>query len=83
MTGLRFEKESYRIRGAVFEVYRKMGCAFLAAVYRECLEKESAKEGIPFVGWRALAVHHKRERFEQTYSVYSVYSVVKSRKPPC
>jgi len=38
--GLIFKDESYAIQGAVFEVYREMGCGFLEAVYQECLEKE-------------------------------------------
>jgi hypothetical protein len=29
MGNLIFEKEAYAIRGAVFEVYREMGCGFL------------------------------------------------------
>ena len=32
-----FKEDSYLIRGAVFEVYREMGCGFLEAVYQECL----------------------------------------------
>lgn len=44
-----FKEESYLIRGAVFEVYREMGCGFLEAVYQECLEKEFLKQSIPFV----------------------------------
>ena len=35
-----FKDECYRIQGAIFEVYREMGCGFLEAVYQECLEKE-------------------------------------------
>ena len=42
-------KESYRIRGAIFEVYREMGCGFLESVYQECLEKEFGKQEIPFL----------------------------------
>ena len=49
MTELLFEEESYRRRGAVFEVYREMGCGFLEAVYQECLGKEFGKQKIPFV----------------------------------
>ena len=48
MADLKFEEESYRIRGAIFEVYREMGCGFLETVYQECLEREFAKQGIPF-----------------------------------
>ena len=32
--------EVYCIQGAIFEVYKKMGCGFLEAVYQECLEIE-------------------------------------------
>ena len=45
---LMFEKETFAIRGAVFEVYKEMGCGFLEAVYQECLEKELRRRGIPF-----------------------------------
>ncbi|MFZ3209183.1 MAG: GxxExxY protein [Geobacteraceae bacterium] len=67
MTELIFEEESYRIRGAVFEVYREMGCGFLEAVYQECLEKEFGKGGIPFVAQRELVLYYKGERLDQVY----------------
>jgi GxxExxY protein len=37
-----FKAESFEIQGAIFDVYREMGCGFLEAVYQECLEKELA-----------------------------------------
>ncbi len=40
MSDLLYEEESYAIRGAVFEVYREMGCGFVEPVYQECVEKE-------------------------------------------
>ena len=40
-----YEAESYRIMGACFEVYQRMGRGFLEAVYQECL-------GIEFIGAR-------------------------------
>ena len=43
-----FKDESYAIQGAIFEVYREMGCGFLESVYQECLEKELSARGIPF-----------------------------------
>jgi len=67
MTSLKFEEESYRIRGAVFEVYREMGCGFLEAVYQECLEKELRMQGIPFIAQQDLILHYKGDRLEQTY----------------
>lgn len=62
-----FEKESYAIRGAVFEVYREMGCGFLEAVYQECLEKELTKRNIPFVSQQELNLVYKGEKLQQTY----------------
>lgn len=67
MTGLKFEAESYRIRGAVFEVYREMGCGFLESVYQECLEKEFGKQEIPFAAQRELILQYKGDRLEQTF----------------
>jgi len=49
-----FEEETFAIRGAVFEVYREMGCGFLEAVYQECLEKELISRGIPHVSQQEL-----------------------------
>ncbi|MEW6259479.1 MAG: GxxExxY protein [Thermodesulfobacteriota bacterium] len=67
MGKLKLEEESYRIRGAVFEVYREMGCGFLEAVYQECLEKEFAKSGIHFVAQAELTLQYKGEPLNQTY----------------
>ena len=67
MTKLKYEEESYRIRGAVFEVYREMGCGFLEAVYQECLDKEFTRQEIPFVAQRDLILHYKGDRLVQTY----------------
>lgn len=62
-----FEKESYAIRGAVFEVYREMGCGFLEAVYQECLEKELKNKNILFVSQQELNLTYKGEKLQQTY----------------
>ena len=35
-----FKDESYLIQGAIFDVYREMGCGFFESVYQEYLEKE-------------------------------------------
>ena len=62
-----FEEETYAIRGAVFEVYREMGCGFLEAVYQECLEKEFVLRNIPFVSQKDLALSCKGQALKQTY----------------
>ena len=64
---LLFEKESYEIRGAIFDVYREMGCGFLEAVYQECMEKELRLRNIPFVSQKKLKLAYKGEPLEQSY----------------
>ncbi len=62
-----YREECYQIQGAVFEVYREMGCGFLEAVYQECLGKELLKRGIPFVAQQELRLCYKGELLRQTY----------------
>ena len=64
---LLYEEETYRLRGAVFEVYREMGCGFLEAVYQECLAKELRLQNIPFVAQQELQLIYKGEALEQAY----------------
>ena len=65
-----FKEESYKIQGAVFEVYREMGSGFLENVYQECLEKEFKKLGIPFVPQQEITLTYKGEILKQTYKPY-------------
>jgi GxxExxY protein len=67
MGRLIFEEETYAIRGAVFAVYKEMGCGFLEAVYQECLEKELMLRSIQYVAQRELALTYKGDRLVQTY----------------
>ena len=67
MSELLLHDESYQIRGAVFEVYRDLGCGFLEAVYQECLERELGAQGIPFVAQRELVLQYKGKALTQTY----------------
>ena len=62
-----FEEETYVIRGAVFEVYKELGCGFLEAVYQACLEKELQKRGILFVAQQEIQLMYKGEPLHQTY----------------
>ena len=67
MNKIILKDESYKIQGAIFEVYREMGCGFLEAVYQECLEKELAKQNIPFASQPELNLCYKGEKLRQTY----------------
>jgi len=67
MPVLKFEDESFRIRGAIFEVYREIGCGFLEAVYQECLEKEFHSQEIPFSSHKELLIYYKNKPLQQIY----------------
>ena len=62
-----YKEESYLIQGAIFEVYREMGCGFLEAVYQECLERELRLCGVPFVAQPELIFSYKGETLKQKY----------------
>lgn len=67
MSRLLLERESYAIRGAIFDVYREMGCGFLEAVYQECLEQELMARDVPFVAQQELALSYKGAALRQVY----------------
>jgi len=67
MTEMLYKEEVYAVQGAVFEVYREMGCGFLEAVYQECMEKELRSRGIPFEAQRELQLSYKGSPLAQTY----------------
>ena len=64
---LLYKNEVFSIQGAIFDVYREMGCGFLEAVYQECLEKEFQAREIPFASQQILSLKYKRKRIKQTY----------------
>ena len=62
-----FKEESYAIQGAVYEVFREMGCGFLEPVYQECMEIELRNRGIPFVAQRELKLTFKGTCLNQSF----------------
>ena len=62
-----YPDECYAIQGAVFDVYREMGCGYLEAVYQECLEKEFRKRNLPFETQKELRLSYKSEPLVQVY----------------
>jgi GxxExxY protein len=65
---LLYARETFTIRGAVFDVQRSLGGGFLEAVYQECLGLEFAARGIPFVGLRPLELRYKGQLLRQRYT---------------
>lgn len=62
-----FKDECYVIQGAVFDVYREMGCGYLEAVYQECLEKELSLRSVPFSSQQELTLRYKEQILTQRY----------------
>ncbi len=67
MTEVLFKDESYKIMGAIFEVYKEMGCGFLEAVYQECVELELAAQGVPFGAQFALDLRYKNRSLKSKF----------------
>lgn len=63
-----YAEETFRVRGAIFEVQRSMGGGYLEAVYQECLGLEFAARSIPFVGLRPLELRYKGQLLRQRYT---------------
>lgn len=63
---LLYEEEAFRIRGAVFAVYRAMGAGFLEAVYQECLQLEFAKRDVAFQAQVPLSLTYDGRILRQT-----------------
>jgi GxxExxY protein len=68
MAELIYKEESFRIQGAIFEVYNHMGPGFLEAVYHECLEREFAYRNIAFQSKPNLVISYKATPLSATCS---------------
>lgn len=66
-SNLLFENETYKLRNAIFEVYKNIGSGFLEAVYQECLEKEFSMQAIPFESQVELTLNYKDQKLKQRY----------------
>ena len=59
--------ESYRLLGAVFEVYNDRGHGLGEEIYQECLEIELELLGIPFHAKQQLACFYKGRELRTRY----------------
>jgi len=67
MKELLFKEETYRIRGACFEVYKEKGCGFVEPVYQECMELELSLQGIKYVAQPRLQLEYKGQPLKSEY----------------
>jgi GxxExxY protein len=68
MAELLYPEESYKIVGACFEVYNRMGCGFLEPVYHECLKIELDYQQIPYLSKPVQQLSYRDRILEQTYA---------------
>ncbi len=59
MTDLIYKEESYQIIGKCMEVHNNLGAGFLEIVYKDALEYEFKKIGIPFEREKMYEVNYK------------------------
>jgi GxxExxY protein len=64
-----YEKESYVILGALFEVYGVLGTGFSEEVYQEAVEKELTLRSIPFEAQKELRLFYKGSLMNKFYRV--------------
>lgn len=67
MGDLIHEELTYKIRGALFEVYKEKGCGFVEGVYQECLEIEFEIQEIPFIAQYPLKLSYKGRPLKQKF----------------
>jgi GxxExxY protein len=62
-----YKEECFAIQGAIFDVYREMGCGFLEPVYQECTQREFLLRNIPFIAQPELSLRYKGFELVQKY----------------
>lgn len=67
MQNIVYQKESYQIIGACFEVYNQKGFGFTELVYQECLAIEFELQGISFVEQPEIQLEYKGRILEQFF----------------
>jgi GxxExxY protein len=74
MSELIYKDESFQIIGRCLEVHNNLGAGFLEIVYKDALEYEFKKSGIPFEREKEYIVHYKDvilpHRFYADFVVY-------------
>jgi len=75
MPEILFKEESYKIIGACFEVHKILGHGFKEVVYKDALELEFNRLGIPFQREKAFSITYKdqilRHYFVADFIVYN------------
>lgn len=67
MGDILYAEECFKIQGAIFEVYKELGCGFLESVYQEALSLELKDRLIPYEEQKVLNVIYKGKCLKQIY----------------
>lgn len=67
MNDIKQKDRTYKIRGAVFEVYNILGPGFLESVYHEALKKEFESRKIPYQSEVELDVFYKNIKLDTKF----------------
>lgn len=62
-----YDRETYEINGAMFEVHKNLGPGLMEKVYQEALEVEFALRGIPYEREKKIQVEYKGHILAQEY----------------
>ncbi len=62
-----YPDEAYKIVGACFEVYNRMGCGFLESVYQECPAMELCEQGLPCEAQKTLRLIYRGSELKQHF----------------
>lgn len=67
MADIIFKEESYKIIGACFEVHKVLGHGFKEVVYKDALEMELTRIGIPFQREKSYSILYKEQKLKHYF----------------
>lgn len=76
MTEIIYKEESYKIIGACFEVHKILGHGFKESVYKDALEVEFKKIGVPFQREKSYNIFYKEKLKHFFVADFIVYDTI-------
>lgn len=62
-----YKEEGFKIQGAIFNVYKNIGCGFLESVYQEALEMELEYQHIPFESQKEIKITYRDKELQHYF----------------
>jgi GxxExxY protein len=69
MGNLIYQEETFKIIGACMEVYNTLGTGFLEIVYKDALEIEFKRRGIPYIREKEFSISYKEIDLDRKFNV--------------